>query len=93
MYFNKTSNVYLFSQYSWEVVGAVNYIYTNLLRIDTVTQKQMTYSAFFFFSFTESPFKEPNEKEKYEEGRKHVHFTLLTTLMKQRKSYSRFPYK
>ena len=49
MDFNKTSNVYLFSQYSWEVVGAVNYIYTNLLRIDTVTQKQMTYSAFFFF--------------------------------------------
>ena len=91
MYFNKTSNVYLFSQYSWEVMGAVNYIYTNLLRIDTVTQKQMTYSP-FFFSFTESPFKEPNEKEKYEEGRKHAHFTFLTTLMKQRKSYSRFSY-
>ena len=49
MYFNKTSNVYLFFQYSWEVMGAVNYIYTNLLRIDTVTQKQMTYSPFFFF--------------------------------------------
>lgn len=64
MYFNKTSNVYLFPQYSWEVMGAVNYIYTKLLRIDTVTQKQMTYSP-FFFSFTESPFKEPNEKEKY----------------------------
>ena len=49
MYFNKTSNVYLFPQYSWEVMGAVNYIYTKLLRIDTVTQKQMTYSPFFFF--------------------------------------------
>ena len=48
MYFNKISNVYLFSQYSWEVTGAVNYVYTNLLRIDTVTQKQMTYSAFVF---------------------------------------------
>lgn len=72
-------------------MGAVNYIYTSI-GLYLLHKNKWHIQLFFFFSFTESPFKEPNEKKNMR--KEENMFILLSENFNETENLTPvFPYK